>query len=100
MAGNTATAGPGNKFCGLALTSRCQHGLYAMMTMSPVIRAFLYTPETRQLTIAFINRRIHVYVDVPPHLGEALIYAESRTLFFNTYIRNLYRRREVVAAAA
>jgi hypothetical protein len=68
--------------------------------MTTVIRALLYVPETKRLTVAFVTRAIRVYEDVPPEVAEALLRSGWRTAFFNTYIRDRYQHRKAASRAA
>ena len=68
--------------------------------VSSVIRAFDYQPQTRRLTVAFVNGRIYVYEDVPEAVADSFRRVESKGGYFNACIRDYYHYREVLRRAA
>ena len=62
---------------------------------STVIRGFDYRPEKRELVVHFVTGRRYVYFDVPPEEVEAMRSAFSKGRYFNAYVRDRYRFREL-----
>jgi KTSC domain len=62
---------------------------------SSVIRFFRYSPDTRELKVAFASGRLYVYEDVPPEVAAAFGNARSKGTFFNREIRDRYAYRDV-----
>lgn len=59
--------------------------------MSAAIRHVHYKPEIEELSIWFGPEfRRYKYFGVPTHVYEALTQAESRTRFFNQFIRDRF----------
>jgi hypothetical protein len=62
---------------------------------SSVIRFFRYAPDTRELTVTFVNGRLYVYEGVPPDVAASFREARSKGAFFNHEIRDRYAYRDV-----
>jgi hypothetical protein len=65
---------------------------------SSVIRAVSYDPDSAELTVAFVSGRTYVYFDVSPEVHAAFVSAASRGEFFNRFIRDHFRFREMSGA--
>jgi hypothetical protein len=63
---------------------------------SSVIRSIEYDPERYRLFVTFVSGRIYVYDGVPQHAHEEFEAASSKGAFFNRYIRDRYRFREIL----
>jgi hypothetical protein len=63
---------------------------------SSAIRHVQYSAPRRQLLITFASGKTYVYDRVPERVNEAFAAASSKGTFFNRYIRDRYRFREVV----
>lgn len=66
---------------------------------STVIRRFDYRHETRELEILFVTGRRYLYSDVPEDLARRFRGAFSKGIFFNRFIRDRFRYRELHDAA-
>ena len=62
---------------------------------STVIRRFLYSPGSRELTVEFVTGRRYIYSNVPPEDVQAFRGAFSKGAHFNRYIRDRFPCREV-----
>jgi hypothetical protein len=62
---------------------------------STVIRSFDYSPDTRELIVEFVTGRRYVYCDVPEGEAQALRSAFAKGVYFNAFIRNRYKCREL-----
>jgi KTSC domain len=65
-----------------------------------------YDPALRRLEVEFRNGERYLYFQVPPHLYQNLLDADSKGAFFNRRIRNCFAfkqltrpRRPIVLAA-
>jgi lysyl-tRNA synthetase class 2 len=65
---------------------------------STAIRARSYDAASAELTITFVTGRIYVYEKVPADVVADFNAAFSKGRFFNLYIRDRYRYREVAPA--
>jgi hypothetical protein len=68
--------------------------------ISSIIRAIAYQPQTRRLTVAFVNARTYVYDDVPPDVADQFQRALSKGSYFNACIRDRFPYREWLRRAA
>ena len=66
---------------------------------STAIRTIDYDDEQRRLFVTFMSGRSYVYDRVPPEVHEAFVTYPSKGAFFNRYIRDRYRHREIVQAS-
>jgi hypothetical protein len=57
---------------------------------STAIEAIEYDPAARQLRVTFPGGNTYKYYDVPRGVYQSFQDAESKGLFFNTYIRDRY----------
>jgi hypothetical protein len=57
---------------------------------STAIQRIDYDAEARQLCITFTGGNTYKYYDVPRGVHDSFMQAESKGLFFNTYIRDRY----------
>jgi hypothetical protein len=62
---------------------------------STVIRRFDYRVDTRELEIEFVTGRRYLYSDVPPEEIDAMRAAFAKGRYFNAYIRDRYKCREL-----
>ncbi len=69
------------------------------MPSSVVLRLF-YDPERRELFVHFVSGRAYVYEGVPAEVHAAFAGAPSKGTFFNRFIRDRYRFREVARKRA
>jgi len=65
---------------------------------STAIRSIDYDEARRQLWITFVSRRTYVYDGVPAQVHDAFRNAPAKGTFFNRFIRDRYRSREVIEA--
>jgi lysyl-tRNA synthetase class 2 len=63
---------------------------------STVIRRFIYSPHSEELTIEFVTGRRYVYSAVPEEEVQAMREAFSKGVYFNKHIRDRYAYRELV----
>jgi lysyl-tRNA synthetase class 2 len=63
---------------------------------STVIRRFIYSPHSEELTIEFVTGRRYVYSAVPEEEIQAMREAFSKGVYFNKHIRDRYAYRELV----
>ena len=63
-----------------------------------MIRRFDYAPNHRELEIEFTTGRRYVYSDLPEREVRAMRAAFSKGRYFNTYIRDRYKCREIVSS--
>ena len=66
---------------------------------SSVIREFEYDSYRHQLFVTFVSGKTYVYDRVPPDVHEAFQAYQSKGTFFNRFIRDRYRTREVRIAS-
>lgn len=57
---------------------------------SAVIKAFVYDPQARVLSITFTSGRAYAYQDVPADVAEGLRLAFAKGEYFNKAIRERY----------
>ncbi len=57
---------------------------------SSVLDAAAYQDHESVLELRFHGGAVYRYLDVPPHLYQALLKAESQGAFFNARIRNRF----------
>jgi lysyl-tRNA synthetase class 2 len=62
---------------------------------SSAIRAVDYDAARRQLTVRFVSGETYVYDDVPRHLHQAFLGAESKGRFFGAQIRDRFAFRKL-----
>lgn len=65
---------------------------------STAIRTIEYNPKSHQLWVTFVSGRTYVYDRVPADVHEAFVAYSSKGTFFNRFIRDRYRHREVMRA--
>jgi lysyl-tRNA synthetase class 2 len=63
---------------------------------STVIRRFIYSPHSEELTIEFVTGRRYVYSAVPEEEVQAMRETFSKGVYFNKHIRDRYAYRELV----
>lgn len=59
------------------------------------IRSVGYDPATMTLEIEFRNGRVYEYLAVPESVYLGLLTASSKGSYFNQYIKNTYRYRQL-----
>jgi hypothetical protein len=57
---------------------------------SSAIRAAGYDEARRRMRIIFTQGNSHDYCNVPRHIYEGLLGADSKGAYFNEYIKNTY----------
>jgi len=62
---------------------------------STVIRRFEYRAERRELEIEFVTGRRYLYLSVPPEEVQSMRAAFSKGRYFNAYVRDRYKCREL-----
>lgn len=62
---------------------------------STAIRAIHYNAEREQLQITFVSGRAYVYLNVPESVYAAFTSSTSKGAFFNRFIRDRFRHREL-----
>jgi hypothetical protein len=67
---------------------------------SSVVRRFMYSPGTQELTIEFVTGRRYVYSEVSEDDVQAFRSAFSKGAHFNRYIRDGFPCREIASAGA
>lgn len=67
---------------------------------STAIRAIHYNAEREQLQITFTSGRAYVYLNVPEGVYAAFTSATSKGAFFNRFIRDRFRHRELAKLAS
>jgi hypothetical protein len=65
---------------------------------STVIRDHKYDDEARALCIEFVSGKIYEYEQVPASVYLGLSSAFSKGTFFNKFIKDRYRYREIAAS--
>jgi hypothetical protein len=65
---------------------------------SSVIRGALHDPDSGELTVTFMSGRVYIYLNVPAEVHAAFTSAASKGEFFNRFIRDHFRFREVARA--
>lgn len=69
------------------------------MQRSPVtsesIAAIGYDAKTQTLEVEFVGGSLYQYFDVPQHVHEAFMQAESKGSFLNGSIKGVYRYAKV-----
>jgi hypothetical protein len=65
---------------------------------STAIRTIDYDAEQHQLWVTFVSGRTYVYDRVPEDVHQAFVGYSSKGEFFNRFIRDRYRHREVKKA--
>lgn len=58
---------------------------------SSVLSNFAYNAKSKSLTINFNSGKSYVYENVPPHVLEGMLNAESTGKFYNSFIKGKYR---------
>ena len=66
---------------------------------STAIRHYEYDAKQHQLWITFVSGRSYVYERLPENVFEAFRDYRSKGEFFNRFIRDRYRHREVRKAS-
>jgi hypothetical protein len=66
---------------------------------STAIRAIHYNAEREQLQVTFVSGRTYVYLSVPESVYAAFTTATSKGAFFNRFIRDRFRHRELTKLA-
>jgi hypothetical protein len=66
---------------------------------SSVIRDIEYDAEREQLFVTFVSGKLYVYEPVPAEVHGAFATASSKGEFFNRFIRDRFRHREVMRAS-
>jgi lysyl-tRNA synthetase class 2 len=62
---------------------------------STAVRDIRYNSERTQLQVTFVTGRTYVYLDVPETVYAAFTASTSKGTFFNRFIRDRYRFREL-----
>ncbi|WP_109694866.1 KTSC domain-containing protein [Chitinophaga deserti] len=62
---------------------------------STVISHMRYNPETEVLVITFVTGKVYAYQPVPPDLYARMLQAFSKGQFFNRFIRDQFRYRQL-----
>lgn len=65
---------------------------------STAIRAIRYNADREQLQVTFVSGRTYVYPNVPESVCGAFTASGSKGAFFNRFIRDRYRFRELKLA--
>jgi hypothetical protein len=65
---------------------------------STAIRDCYYDAGRSRLIVMFVTGRTYLYENVPPNVAADFDAAPSKGQFFNAYIRDHYRYREVTPA--
>jgi len=65
---------------------------------STAIRDIEYDDDRRQLWVTFVSGKVYAYDGVSADVHEAFRSASSKGTFFNRFIRDRYRHREVIEA--
>jgi len=65
---------------------------------SSVIRDIEYDADRHQLWVTFVSGKTYVYDRVPADVYEAFRSYSTKGGFFNRFIRDRYRHREVMKA--
>lgn len=66
---------------------------------STAIRDIRYNAEREQLQVTFVSGRTYVYLNVPESVYAAFTTSASKGAFFNRFIRDRFRHRELAKAA-
>lgn len=66
---------------------------------STAIRDIRYNAEREQLQVTFVSGRTYVYLNVPESVYAAFTTSGSKGAFFNRYIRDRFRFRELAKVA-
>jgi lysyl-tRNA synthetase class 2 len=67
---------------------------------STAIRDIRYNTEREQLQITFVSGRTYVYLNVPESIYGAFTTSASKGVFFNRFIRDRFRHRELTKLAS
>lgn len=57
---------------------------------SEMIESIGYDTISETLELAFIEGQIYQYIEVPENVFMKLMYAESKSEFFNSYVKERY----------
>jgi len=63
---------------------------------STAIRDIDYDAERLLLFVTFVTGRVYAYERVPQDVSDAFQQASSKGAFFNRFIRDRYRFREII----
>ena len=66
---------------------------------STAVRSIHYNAEREQLQITFVSGRAYVYLNVPESVYAAFTSSTSKGAFFNRFIRDRYKFRELAKLA-
>ena len=66
---------------------------------STAIRTIDYNADREQMQVTFVSGRAYVYLNVPESVYAAFIGSASKGTFFNRYIRDRFRYRELAKLA-
>ncbi len=62
---------------------------------STVIKHMRYNPETEVLVITFVTGKVYAYQPVPADTYARMLQAFSKGQFFNRFIRDQFRYRQL-----
>ena len=67
---------------------------------STAIRDIRYNTERDQLQVTFTSGRVYVYLNVPESVYAAFTSSTSKGAFFNRFVRDRFRHRELAKLAS
>jgi lysyl-tRNA synthetase class 2 len=67
---------------------------------SSAIRDIRYNAEREQMQVTFVSGRVYVYLNVPESVHIAFTTSGSKGTFFNRFVRDRFRYRELARLAS